>query len=381
MNTFVSVLCSLICLCSSSTGVVASISDFSKSEKAKAARTIELMNMEIEELAKEENNSLGADEFSDVELANISTVYSFSGSEYLLAEYQPSGYIIYDSESGTILESSVVVSSPYAYVEGTKYYGGPNEYYEEVEENGKTNYVHTIYQQQIENDDLVLYAEACTQLDLLLEANHNTAVLDFINNGPLNTQESVSPLSVKAGGFTYVKDYSFFKNLKNCGYSSINGGICGYIAAGMLLTYDAYVNALPVASPTMNISTSFPERLYNIGVSLGYGSSTTSVEIHYTVEKYLKNMGVTASHTSLYSPIASNMTIAKKIKNDRPVIWFGNITSNSEDSQKNINHAIVVYGYKYNFWKGYSYIAHFGWTGATSVTFTGIMGSMYTYEV
>ena len=62
------------------------------------------------------------------------------------------------------------------------------------------------------------------------------------------------------------------------------------------------------------INSEFTEDLYELGESLGYGTSTTSVAIHYTVKKYLENEDVDASHTSLYSPIANNITIGNKIK-------------------------------------------------------------------
>lgn len=56
-----------------------------------------------------------------------------------------------------------------------------------------------------------------------------------------------------------------------------------------------------------SIKTALPTALYNKGVSLGYGASTTSVAIHYTVEAWLADRGITVDHTSLYIPFGTNV--------------------------------------------------------------------------
>ena len=128
-----------------------------------------------------------------------------------------------------------------------------------------------------------------------------------------------------------------------------------------------------------SIKTDLPTALYNLGVSLGYGAATTSVEIHYTVEAWLLDRGFIVDHTSLYVPFGNNVTIANKIDNDRPTIWFGNVFEQNFDDTTG-NHAVVVYGYKNSALTGYDYVAHFGWNGATMVYYSGILGSVYTYE-
>jgi len=84
-------------------------------------------------------------------------------------------------------------------------------------------------------------------------------------------------------------------------------------------------------------------------------------------------------HTSLYIPFGTNVTIANRIDDDRPTIWFGNIIDQTFNDTTG-NHAVVVYGYTYGLLSGYSFVAHFGWTNATEVYYTGILGSVYTYE-
>ncbi|MCL2088769.1 MAG: hypothetical protein FWH14_04740 [Oscillospiraceae bacterium] len=126
------------------------------------------------------------------------------------------------------------------------------------------------------------------------------------------------------------------------------------------------------------ISTSLPTDLYATGVKLGYGNSTTSREIRFTVNRYLSDKGYApVSYTEDWIPLANNIRIANHINDDKPVIWFGQIINNTHDNQTFISHAIVTYGYSFS-WGTYSFLAHFGWTNATEVYFNGILGSMYS---
>ena len=228
------------------------------------------------------------------------------------------------------------------------------------------------------------------QIKNKLHASADSFALSIQNEAV--TTESLSALATNSTGWAYVKNYRFFQNLKNCGYCEVddNGnkvssggkGICGYIAAGMLLTYDTVCNGKKYVPSTyyskdsngnVSITTVLPYVLYKKGVSLGYGASTTSVAIHYTVKAYLASRNMAVSHVSYFPPFANNVTVASYLNDDRPVIWFGAISGTG-------SHAVVVYGYKMSL-TGYQYIAHFGWNGHNAVSFTGVIGSMYTYDI
>ncbi len=203
--------------------------------------------------------------------------------------------------------------------------------------------------------------------------------------------------SLVSEGWALVKNYSFFTNLASCGYCEVNSngnkvfsggnGICGYIAAGMLVTYDSVINGKGYISSVyytkngdeVSIKSTLPYMLYKKGEALGYGTDTTSVEIHYALKSFFEVRNTSVNHVSYYAPLANNMNIANYLCDDRPVIWFGMISNNSFDTQKKISHAVVVYGYKMSILGQYSYIAHFGWEGANTVSFSGVIGSMYTY--
>lgn len=364
---------------------------FAHDNKKEMERTTYIFNMRMEELETQANEllNLSEEDAINLQIAQVSTIYDFSGNEYTLIECSPSGYMIYHNESGIFVEASAVAESPYSGYMTEKIYGGPNEYYVKSTVDDEVFYTYTQSDEVIPAREMSAYSETSELLNDMLVANKNMAVLNYIENDrPIDV---ASPMSSTVGKLTVVNNYGFFSKMTSPGYTTINGsGICGYIAAGMLLTYEQVTNGGSIVDPAYynvdsssicSIDSSFPRDLYTLGTTLGYGTSTTSVAIHYTVEKYLDNKGISASHTSLYSPIASNVAIVNKINDDRPVIWFGLINNNSHDNQKNITHAVVVYGYDYSILSGYSYVAHFGWNNANIVSFSGVLGSMYTFTV
>ena len=280
-------------------------------------------------------------------------------------------------------------SAPYAGCVGEKYYGGPNEYFERGQVDDNDVYTFTKGNETLSEIEVDKYTHTSALVHDALVDEKNETVINYIEQN--RSIDTAVPMSTDVGDLTCVDNYRFFTKLNNCGYTTIDGnGICGYIAAGMLLTYEQVTNGGSVvpssyysgnSSSGYSISTSFPRKLYDVGKSLGYGTSTTSVAIHYTVDKYLTDRGITASHTSLFVPIANNVVITSNIKNDRPVIWFGDVISNSHDDRSNLTHAVVIYGYDFNLIGGHSYVAHFGWPNANIVTFNGILGSLYTFSI
>lgn len=351
------------------------------------ARLSNVLEDQLEEMVSNSNYLRGDD--VTLEIAQISKISDFDGNTYTLVECSPQGYMIYNDESGVFVESSPVVNSPFYGKNGTYKYVGPNEYYivDEVAECRNL-----LSDEIVDSAELANLTEKSDMVNQTLVENKNEYVLNYISGKSdvslaqlyALEDEMAATRSVKVGDWTCVKNYSFFMNLTDCGY--ISGGKCGYIAAGILLTYDKIYNGkntvtygthYTYSNGKYSIKTALPTALYNKGVSLGYGASTTSVAIHYTVKDWLADRGLTVDHTSLYVPFGNNVTIQNRIKDDRPTIWFGNVSDQSYNSTTG-NHAVVVYGYSTGLF--YSFVAHFGWTGATEVYYTGILGSVYTYE-
>jgi len=201
---------------------------------------------------------------------------------------------------------------------------------------------------------------------------------------------------VQTKGVTYrnmecVSNYQFFTNLQSCGENVNN--TCGYIAAGILLSYwqatrgGNYISSSYLTYTTSNgvrkysISNSLHTYLVNIGKSLGKGNTTYAKDIYDVVNRYFSlRSGISCTYRWALIPNANNIAIANDIHNNRPVIWFGRVASNSYNDMTNMNHAIIVYGYRFSIFSGYSYLAHFGWEGANEVFFNGFLGSTFTID-
>ncbi|MCR4927815.1 MAG: hypothetical protein K5927_07520 [Lachnospiraceae bacterium] len=299
------------------------------------------------------------------------TLRDFAGNTYVLAEFNKYGYIIIDTVTGTYIEGSLTSPSPYADLDSNLYYAGPNEYYVK----NRNSYIYTINSEPIAIE---------TINSLVVSSNAMRKGLDDAHD---KEKDNITPGT--RGSWAFINGYKYFQNLRDCGYCEVNSagqkvssggsGICGYIAAGMLLSYDTVINHrglvpssyLSSDGTKYSIKSTLPFSLYRVGKGLGYSTSTTSVEIHYTVEKYLANMHKSVNHVSYYPPFANNSTVASYLLDDRPVIYFGAIVGAEM-------HAAVVYGYKMSV-GGYSYMAHMGWNGHNAVSFTGALASMYTY--
>lgn len=353
------------------------------------SRFAKVLQDQLDEMVANSNELRGTKK--TLQITQISKISDFDNNTYTLVDCAPNGYMIYHDNSGIFVESSPVVNSPFYGKSGSYKYAGPNEYYIINDNSVCRNVLSGAVVDSTTKTKLVSKSASINQT--LIE-NKNGYILDYINrrsNMSLGKiyeleKENTPARSVQVGDWTCVKNYPFFMNLNNCGY--ISGGKCGYIAAGMLLTYDKICNGkntvdavthYTYSNGAVAINTALPTALYAKGVNLGYGASTTSVAIHYTVEAWLADRGITVNHTSLYVPIAGNDIVANKIRNNRPTIWFGYINDQTFNSTTG-NHAVVVYGYKYGQLTGYNFVAHFGWSNATEVYFTGILGSVYTYE-
>lgn len=290
------------------------LSQINKGDKYE--REINIFNSKIQELEAQANELLNLSEKSmiDIEIDQITPIYDFSGNEYTLIECKPQGYIIYHNASGIFVEGSAVAKSPYDGFSEEKYYCGPNEYYVKSFETGKTRYCYTQTNEELNTNTISNFIESSKLINSTLIANKNNSILDYIekNQQPISGYTNFST----SNNFNYINNYEFFSQMTSPGYTTINGsGICGYIAAGMILTYEQVTNGGGIVDSSYYssnwqgayaINSSLPRDLYSLGTTLGYGTSTTSVAIHYTVKKYLENKGISASHTSLYSPLASN---------------------------------------------------------------------------
>lgn len=371
--------------------------------KAKEIRLNTVMENRIAEL--EENNYDLHPEEGEVNITILSTkkISDMVGNIYTLTECEPTGYMIFHDESGTFVESSIKSISPYIGLDDSLYYFGPGEYYQKEDNELK----HTVLDKSISLEYSDELEENSNELNDILLVNKDNNIVNYINGTEkeisLNSNTKYSVSSTKTyKGMICVKGYKFFTLLSECGINKY--GSCGYIAAGMLLSfYKRYYGGDIVDSKYLSgfctdndmacrISDSLHQKLLDWGIKLGYVEvtrydngrvkdmkcSSDSGIIKNVINTYLNDRGISKDYVEGIVPLKNNFTITESIDNGHPVIWFGNVFNNSHNDMTFFNHAIVVYGYK---WSGLSpeYIAHFGWTGANEVYFSGILGSLFAF--
>ncbi len=92
---------------------------------------------------------------------SIKILEDFAEGYYILVECNPSGYFIYDPESGNVVESSLTAPSSYLNEDIDLYYCGPNEYYIQT---ASDEYTYTITQEKISTEEINGFAEYSEKL-------------------------------------------------------------------------------------------------------------------------------------------------------------------------------------------------------------------------
>lgn len=305
----------------------------------------------------------------------------FNGNPYLLIECDPIGYLIYHPESARFAEYAADSPSPFLGIEGDLLYGGPTQYYYKKADG---SYQNTLEQERVlASDEIQALAPQSENIQKEMVKQSDSAALEY-------TQKKFAPKVMASRSTTtfYITSYGKLSNLDKCGYMS--GGVCGYIAAAMMLYYYDVTGHRDVMDDKYyynfngkKLSAALTQYLLQIGKDLGYGNNTTSVAIHYTVKEYLKRRGTTSNtdHTSRYVPFFTSTTIALLLEKNQPVIIFGNLYSPSDG--KHINHAVLAYGYKATLNgsnMSFEFIAHFGYDDYRQVTVSGAYGSIYSLK-
>jgi len=353
-------------------------SNFSRTQRLNEVFSAKVPEMEFdfEQLHPGESISLS--------VVAIKTLQGFSGSTYTLAELAPSGYIILHDESGLFVEHSARSPSPYAGLDAGLYYAGPTGYYYK----DGLEYRHTVITEVFTQADEAGLAVVADELYQSLMQNADVDVADYISGKTATYPAGLRTITYST--YTRINSYPFFTQMSKCGQVSIGNGVCGYIAAAMLLAWkhdvsgDLYYTLgwLTYDNGRAEIDNAFTSFLYSIGVGLGYGTGTTASQIKNVVESYLQAVGRNNVTHHMSQP-GTNGGIVGHLNSDRPVLWFGAIINYDQINNSNgkfdpMLHAVTVYGHKSVALIGTSYLAHFGWDGWNEVTFNGVLGGYYT---
>ncbi len=335
------------------------------------------------------------------EIDKVKELKDFTGSIYTLFELNPVGYIIYHNDSGIVFEYASKSESPYLGYNDNLYYGGMmNYFYKENNTYYNTLIKYEIVQEEesqylIDNSSIIynknLELPDQTNLDFV---NGKTDVLTVVSSWKNDVE--IMPLATNDQPNISMEE--FFKPLiyrDEMGYMA--GGVCGYIAANLVLAYNTFAyddslvsdTYLDKSNKTIKGDLLTRELIHQHGKDPDSSniSGTTADSMGDCVRNYLKNVsGGTKSWkvTTWWGKINSTGAIKK----NQPPILFGNMkypTSSSstyeimnnatsgDGAHGSGNHAVVAYGYTNS-----KYRVHYGWSGYSDVilSYNAIGGTM-----
>lgn len=311
----------------------------------------------------------------------------FDGNKYGLVEYDPIGYAIYSKYNNEIIESSDTAPSPYLENTQNLYYLGPQQYY--IKNNNTLT--HTITGQTINFNEVESIVES--QSRTLFNAVNSSELIT--NNKLKNTNNGISPMAIDYSN-KYIGYYQFFENMRTgqqIGYYVVGNGVCGYVAANMLLGFydtvadDSFVpdNSIMEGTGTDRhfVNNDLTRELVDIAtLYFGYGYDSTSTNLRHVMNRYFEAHNINASSYDMIVPFFSQATLRNHVDNWVPTILFGMLEDASDSIMIDlVAHAVVVYGYRRTSLTKYQMIVHYGWPGYSHVylnsRLNGIYGSFY----
>lgn len=351
-------------------------------------RLMSVFSAKLSEMKEEEN--------ADIRISTVKSAMDLAGNEYYIVECLPTGYMIFNADTGVFTEYSPSAPSPYHSYSENLFYCGPTFYYAEETDGDLYHLIAT--SEFIESDKKASYVESCNQYYSTLVADTNQLVVDYVN-GEYGNQQFIQVAfaaletqdNTQAATYGYLDNYEFFFNMEQCGYycPTNSGGICGYIGLGLLIAYkEKYNSSSNYMDDTYwsdathnNLKEGEDSLACHLRNTYGNKDGTYSTTIMEVSQEYFSGRGVSVTHVSRWTPFFTNETIKNSIDADNPVLLFGSLF-NPQNENDNINHAVVVYKYtdKSGLFGGTKFTTHYGWNGYENIYVSGTFGSIYILE-
>lgn len=323
----------------------------------------------IQTICEALSRSVEAREGVELEIADTKLLYDFAGNAYFLTEYAPTGYMIAHADTQEVVEYALASDSPYLGLDSDLFYGGATYYYYF---NGD-EYVHTIISESISVDEAQTFAEV------------NQKMNDCLYTAALNDTADLSN-STAAVTKTYVPGSSFLSTLSSSdSFGYYAGGVCGYIASGMLLLWmtkrynTEYINRFTFLKAGNRFRNgNFTRKLryeYGYGNDSSADGTFASASMKDVLLSYASD--IKASFTIKTNPpltLPTASSIIKILKESQvPVVVFGDLNYPSGDDSA--PHAVLAYGYT----SDNDVVVHYGWSGYANVVLSynwGVLGSI-----
>lgn len=311
---------------------------------------------------------------SKYNISRIVELKDFNKNDYVLVEFNPIGYLIYNVSNGDVVECSPTSYSPYLKTNSLNLHYLPMVGYFS---NISGRYTNLIDQKELSELEIKKYKEDSesyySRAILTIDENNVQRTLIGSKNSPIKSTRASSDATNFDYTITVTADtevpyaWYFKKNLMS--FAQAGEDSCGYIAIGLLMSYNEIFRCTGYFSTwqAQNYITPYRGYYFEEGVpdvANDYIYKLTSnpgpasqYQLKQTIKNYLSDKPIAYTlkeTTGLFT------NIEKPIKDGFPAIYLGNLSDFEGGTE---SHAVVVYGL-YNTGK---LLCHYGWTGFSQV--------------
>ncbi len=297
------------------------------------------------------------------EVERIKELNDMNGKTYNLVEFSHTGYVIYNDNYSLILESCIEVKSPYLNKFDDLIYLGASNYFtyeEDVDsKNDDPSIKHCVSDYSIELNDK--NTEQLESISEKLESNiENTLATEasYSSNNALGMTVMASPSSETAS----IKQPDIIANADTSGFNT--DGNCGYVAGALLIYYAARAWGWTYLYGNETIQKSLVTEIQG-----SKNGTSLAPDLEDSLNNYMNAKGATHNAKVNMWHIPSAHTFYDRVKEDKPVALYGNLTDPDNTSGGNINHVVTVYKVKRDVksflgiktYSNYVYTVHYGW--------------------
>ena len=311
---------------------------------------------------------------SNYSIERILEINDFEENKYVLVEFSPIGYLIYNVSNGDIVECAPTSYSPYLKTETKNLYYLPMVgYFSKV--SGK--YSDLMEKREVKEIELSSYKSESKRY-------HNKSLTKIdeknVQRTLIGSKKSVRRMRKNAEVEAFISTtmiyadvevpYSWYfkKNVVDFAYLDTDEGCCGYVATALLLSYlEIFISTgyFSPAQSTQYIRTyngsqfyvGVPEVTNNFLYELGNPGGTTQYQIKQIINNFMSGK---SKNYQIKETTGVFTNIEKPINDGYPAIYLGNMPDFNDG---NGNHAVVVYG----LYDNTDVLCHFGWNGYTQV--------------
>lgn len=311
---------------------------------------------------------------SNYSIERILEINDFEENKYVLVEFNPIGYLIYNVSNGDIVECAPTSYSPYLKTKTKNLYYLPMVgYFSKV--SGK--YSNLMENKEVSEEKISSYkSESRKYHNKALSQIDEKNVQRTLEGSKKEVKRSRKNASATAYPFTEMiyadveVPYSWYfkKNSSRFAYLDTNPGCCGYVATALILSYmeifisTGYFSSAQSSQYITNYNGSqfyvgVPEVADNFLYTLGTPGAASQGDIKRMINNFMSGKNKSYQIKETTAPFTN---IEKPINDGYPAIYLGNMPDFNDGSG---NHAVVVYG----LYNNTDVLCHFGWNGYTQV--------------